>query len=299
MKILKFGGSSVANSENILKVIAILGKASKEHQLAVVVSAFGKTTNALIEGAHLASQKNQQYIASVKKLEELHFEVIKELIPVKQQSSVISYTKQLLNHLETIYEGCYLLQELTPKTLATISSFGELLSSYIITKAAESHIDVDYKDSRELLIASNEYLGATVDFKETNQRLQTFFNDQQHQVTILPGFVASTQQGETTTLGRGGSDYTAAIIAAALEASELQIWTDVSGMFTANPSVVKQAFPIPHISYHEAMELSHFGAKVIYPPTIQPVLKKQIPIVIKNTFKPEEEGTLITKETHQ
>ena len=264
----------------------------------VVVSAFGKTTNALIEGANLAKSKNDDYKKVVLQLEKHHFEVIKELIPVTNQSAIISHVKQLFNQLETIYEGCYLLQELSPKTLATISGFGELLSSFIIAEASKLELDTNYKDSRELIIASNQYLGASVDFSSTNENITNYFKNNNAQVTLLPGFVARTVHGETTTLGRGGSDYTAAIYAAALEVEELQIWTDVSGMFTANPSIVKQAFAIPHISYHEAMELSHFGAKVIYPPTIQPVLQKAIPIVIKNTFEPQDEGTLITKETN-
>ena len=297
MKVLKFGGSSVASSENIEKVLAIVEKESKNQKIAVVVSAFGKTTNALIEGANLASTKNEGYKEILQKLEKHHFGIIKDLIPVKNQSANISYVKQLFNHLETIYEGCFLLQELTPKTLAKISSFGELLSSYIIAKAADLSFETGYKDSRDLIVASDNYLGAIVNFEETNQNLKAYFNGENKQVTLLPGFVAKTSEGKTTTLGRGGSDYTASIIAAAVNAEELQIWTDVSGMFTANPSVVKQAFPIPHISYQEAMELSHFGAKVIYPPTIQPVLKKEIPIWIKNTFKPEEQGTLIAQET--
>ena len=297
MKVLKFGGSSVASSENIQKVLAIVKEESKNQKIAVVVSAFGKTTNALIEGANLAAHKNEDYKDILKKLEEHHLNVVKDLIPVKNQKTVTSYIQQLLTNLETIYKGCYLLQELTPKTLAKISSFGELLSSYIIANAANSSFETDYKDSRELLVASDNYLGAIVNFDETNKNLKAYFNGKNKQVTLLPGFVARTPKGKTTTLGRGGSDYTAAIIAAAINAEELQIWTDVSGMFTANPSVVKQAFPIPHISYHEAMELSHFGAKVIYPPTIQPVLKKEIPIWIKNTFSPEDSGTLITKDT--
>ncbi|MFT4576903.1 MAG: aspartokinase/homoserine dehydrogenase 1, partial [Polaribacter sp.] len=229
-----------------------------------------------------------------------HLLVIKELIPVANQSEVISYVKRLFNDLETLFEGCSLLQELTPKTLARIAGFGELLSSYIISKAAkEANINAVYKDSRELIIASENFQNAHVNFNLTNTNCVTYFSNAKEQVTVLPGFIASTEDGKTTTLGRGGSDFSAAIYAAALEVKELQIWTDVSGMFTANPSVVKQAFPIPHISYQEAMELSHFGAKVIYPPTIQPVLEKEIPIVIKNTFSPSDEGTLITKKTEQ
>ena len=297
MKVLKFGGSSVASPKNIEKVLNIAANSSAEQNVVVVVSAFGKTTNALIKGATLASQKNEEYLKVLKELENHHFEVVKELIPVKQQTPVNSHVKQLFNQLETIYEGCFLLRELSTKTLAKVSSFGELLSSYIIAKAANEEFTTVYKDSRELIVASDNYNNAIVDFPTTFKKCDEYFSTHSQKVTIIPGFVARTIHGKTTTLGRGGSDFTASIIAAALNASELQIWTDVSGMFTANPSIVKQASVIDHISYHEAMELSHFGAKVIYPPTIQPVLRKDIPIVIKNTFQPEDLGTLITKDT--
>ena len=297
MKVLKFGGSSVANSKNIEKVLNIVANSSAEQSVVVVVSAFGKTTNALIKGATLAAQKNEEYLTILKELENHHFKVVKELIPIKHQTPINSRVKQLFNQLETIYEGCFLLRELSPKTLAKVSSFGELLSSYIIAKAANEKFATVYKDSRELIIASDNYNNAIVDFPATFKKCDEYFSTHLQKVTIVPGFVARTVHGKTTTLGRGGSDFTASIISAALNASELQIWTDVSGMFTANPSIVKQASVIDHISYHEAMELSHFGAKVIYPPTIQPVLRKEIPIVIKNTFQPEDSGTLITKET--
>jgi aspartokinase/homoserine dehydrogenase 1 len=296
MKVLKFGGSSVANPKNIEKVLNIVANSSAEQNV-VVVSAFGKTTNALIKGATLAAKKNEEYLKILKELENHHFEVVKELIPVKHQTPVNSHVKQLFNQLETIYEGCFLLRELSTKTLAKVSSFGELLSSYIIAKAANEEFTTVYKDSRELIVASDNYNNAIVDFPTTFKKCDEYFSTHSQKVTIIPGFVARTIHGKTTTLGRGGSDFTASIIAAALNASELQIWTDVSGMFTANPSIVKQASVIDHISYHEAMELSHFGAKVIYPPTIQPVLRKEIPIVIKNTFQPEDSGTLITKDT--
>lgn len=297
MKVLKFGGSSVANSQSIRKVLEIVQQTSKNHTTVIVVSAFGKTTDNLLKIANTAVQ-NEAYTALLQQTEAHHLTVIKELIPVTQQSEVISYTKKIFNHLETLFEGCNLLQELTPKTLATIASFGELLSSFIIAKAAKGlGLSANYKDSRELIIANGSYQSATVNFEITNKNCNAYFTNSTEQITILPGFIASTLDGKTTTLGRGGSDYSAAIYAAALHADELQIWTDVSGMFTANPREVKQAFPIPHISYQEAMELSHFGAKVIYPPTIQPVLEKQIPIVIKNTFSPDDVGTIITQKT--
>ncbi len=300
MKVLKFGGSSVASSQSIRQVLKIVKQTSKNDKTVVVVSAFGKTTDNLLKIANLAVQ-NLDYTVVLQETESHHLTIIKELIPVTNQSEVISYVKRLFNHLETLFEGCYLLQELTPKTLATIASFGELLSAYIIAKAAkENDLNAVYKDSRELIIANGSYQSATVNFKITTEKCQEYFKNAKEKTTILPGFIASTLDGKTTTLGRGGSDYSAAIYAAVLDAKELQIWTDVSGMFTANPSIVKQAFPIPHISYQEAMELSHFGAKVIYPPTIQPVLEKEIPILIKNTFYPDDVGTLITHQTeHQ
>ena len=298
MNVLKFGGSSVANSENIKKVITIITAAAKKQKVIVVVSAFGKTTNALIEGAHFAKNKNSNYKEIIQKLEKHHFDVVQELIPIQQQPAIIAHVKELFNQLETIYKGCYLLEELSSKTLATISSFGELLSAAIIAEISNLALNTNYKDSRDLIVASEMYLDAVVDFPATNKNITAYFKHYSAQVTLLPGFVARTAQGQTTTLGRGGSDYSAAIYAAALDAKELQIWTDVSGMYTSNPSIVKQAFAIPHISYHEAMELSHFGAKVIYPPTIQPVLQKEIPIVIKNTFQPKDIGTRITKDTH-
>jgi len=298
MNVLKFGGSSVANSENIKKVITIITAAAKKQKVIVVVSAFGKTTNALIEGAHFAKNKNSNYKEIIQKLEKHHFDVVQELIPIQQQPAIIAHVKELFNQLETIYKGCYLLEELSSKTLATISSFGELLSAAIIAEISNLALNTNYKDSRDLIVASEMYLDAVVDFPATNKNITAYFKHNSAQVTLLPGFVARTAQGQTTTLGRGGSDYSAAIYAAALDAKELQIWTDVSGMYTSNPSIVKQAFAIPHISYHEAMELSHFGAKVIYPPTIQPVLQNEIPIVIKNTFQPKDIGTRITKDTH-
>ncbi|WP_394421216.1 bifunctional aspartate kinase/homoserine dehydrogenase I [Tenacibaculum mesophilum] len=297
MNVLKFGGSSVANPQNIEKVVEIIANASINSPLIVVVSAFGKTTNKLIASAEQAAQNNANYLENYQEVEQLHFEVIEKLVPDNQQEEVKTYITSLFKQLKTLLEGCLLLNEITSKTLATISGFGELLSSYIIASIASKQLDVVYKDSRELIITSNAFDKAQVDFQVTNTNCKEYFANNKHQVTLLPGFIARTKEGKSTTLGRGGSDYSAAIYAAAVNANELQIWTDVSGMYTANPHMVKQAFPIPHISYQEAMELSHFGAKVIYPPTIQPVLEKEIPIRIKNTFEPENVGTLISKIT--
>mgnify|MGYP001073409545 CR=1 FL=1 len=294
MKVLKFGGSSVANSENIKQVLDIVAKTAKGQKVAVIVSAFGKTTNNLLAGANTALEDITSAKEILENIKELHFEVVNDLI-VKHKKEVSEEVTYLFNRLLSIYEGIFLLQELSNKTLAKVSSLGERLSSYIIANAAKELLDATHQDSRDLIITNNNYLNAQVNFEKTNNNITNFFKNNPHQVTVLGGFISSNFDGETTTLGRGGSDFSAAIYAAALDADELQIWTDVSGMYTANPRVVKQAFAIPEISYEEAMELSHFGAKVLYPPTIQPSLRKEIPIRIKNTFDPENHGTLISK----
>ncbi|MBA6154973.1 bifunctional aspartate kinase/homoserine dehydrogenase I [Tenacibaculum sp. S7007] len=297
MKVLKFGGSSVANHQNIKKVLHIVKQVSNQEKTVIVVSAFGKTTDKLLTTAQLALKDNNLIAKPISELEELHFSIIKELIISKNQSEVIQEVQQLFNRLKAIYEGVFLLQELSSKTLAKVASFGERLSSYIIANAAKELLNATHKDSRELIITNNDSLNAQVNFNLTYKNCINYFEDNSFDITILGGFIAADEKGETTTLGRGGSDYSAAIYAAVLGANELQIWTDVSGMYSANPRVVKQAFPITQISYEEAMELSHFGAKVLYPPTIQPVLEKEIPIRIKNTFDPENQGTLISKES--
>ena len=293
MKVLKFGGSSVANSENIQKVLAIVKKESKNQKIAVVVSAFGKTTDKLILGANKALKNISSAKEVLETIKEVHYQIINDLITTNKKE-VNQEVTSLFDRLLSIYEGIYLLQELSDKTLAKISSFGERFSSFIIANAAKERFDAIHEESRALISTNNDFLNAQVNFENTTNNITSFFTKNKHQVTFLGGFISSNTINETTTLGRGGSDYSASIYAAALDASELQIWTDVPGMFSANPRVVKQAFPISEISYEEAMELSHFGAKVLYPPTIQPSLRKEIPIRIKNTFDPENPGTLIS-----
>jgi len=293
MKVLKFGGSSVANSENIQKVLAIVKQESKNEKVAVVVSAFGKTTDQLISAGNKALKNIAEAKETLETIKKLHDQIITDLITTHKKE-VRSEVADLFKKLVSIYEGLYLLQELSDKTLAKISSFGERLSSLIIANAAKELFDATHEESRKLITTNNDYLNAQVNFKITDVNITSFFDKNKHQVVFLGGFISSNSNHETTTLGRGGSDYSASIYAAALGAKELQIWTDVSGMFTANPRVVKQASPISEISYEEAMELSHFGAKVLYPPTIQPSLRKEIPIRIKNTFDPENLGTLIS-----
>jgi bifunctional aspartokinase / homoserine dehydrogenase 1 len=300
MSVLKFGGTSVANAQNIKLTLAIVAKKAKKERLVVVVSAFSKVTDTLQLAAQQAATNDEIFKETVAQLEKIHLDAIKELIPVGEQSAILSHVKRIINHLETLLDGCFLLGELSARTSDTILGFGELLSSYIIAAALKNEIkNSSYKDSRELIKTNASFGKALVNFDVSNDLITGFFQENQDQVVLMPGFIASTLDGISTTLGRGGSDYTAAILAAALTVDELEIWTDVNGMFTANPKLVKQAQPIETISYQEAMELSHFGAKVLYPPTIQPVLQKNIPILIKNTFEPEAKGTYISVKTAQ
>lgn len=295
MIVLKFGGTSVANAQNIAKTLDIVTQKSKENKLAVVVSAFSGVTDLLILAGKTASTKDKTYKDIVSQIESKHKEAIDELIPLSEQSEIINEVNHDINHLKTLLDGCYLLGELSNRTADIVAGFGELLSSKVIAVALKQKVSNSiFKDSRELIKTNANFGKAAVDFTLTNTLISDYFHNNPHQVVLLPGFIASSLDGNTTTLGRGGSDYTAAIIAAAVKAKVLEIWTDVNGMFTANPRSVKQARPIKTISYQEAMELSHFGAKVLYPPTIQPVLKDNIPIFIKNTFEPEAYGTLIS-----
>ena len=295
MKVLKFGGTSVGHADQIKQVKQIIADTADEKVL-IVVSALGGVTDLLIQSADLAAQRDQSYAEKAREIEKRHIEAIKSLIPVTGQSSILSKVKAEINTLDTLLEGAFLIGEITPRLLDRIVSYGELLSSYIISEYLISEkLDAVLQDSRELITTDENYGKASIDFKTTIKQCQAFLKASQKRITILPGFIASSKAGNSTTLGRGGSDYTAAVLAAALNAKTLEIWTDVSGMYTANPRLVKQAKAIAKISYEEAMELSHFGAKVLYPPTIQPVLVKGIPILIKNTFKPEDEGTRIEK----
>ncbi|MEI6866054.1 bifunctional aspartate kinase/homoserine dehydrogenase I [Flavicella sp.] len=299
MKVLKFGGSSVTNADNISKVINILKESAQKEKLVVVVSALGGSTDTLLEAGDLAQNGNSAFANNFKSIEKRHIEAVRALIPIEKQSGVLGGLKKILNELESILEGISLLREFSEKTHDKIVSFGERLSSYIVVNTLKIQIEnVSLKDSRELIITNDDFTQTIVDIETTNNNIVSFFKNNNSQIIVIPGFVASNKSGETTTLGRGGSDYTAAILASALNASILEIWTDVSGMFTANPKIVKGAFPIENISYQEAMELSHFGAKVLYPPTVQPVLKKEIPIVIKNTFDANALGTYISKNNN-
>ncbi len=296
VQVLKFGGTSVANSENILKVLKILQSKSKEDTVIAVVSALGGMTDTLQQAGELANSKDAKYLNLYESIKERHLDTA-NLLGLKE-TSLLQIEDQLAN-LKNILQGIYLINEFSAKTKDKVLSFGELLSSFIISEGLKRLMnDAELKDSRELIITDSSYTRAQLLSETTEKNIQVYFNSNKAKVTIMPGFVSRNEKGDTTTLGRGGSDFTAAILAAALNASVLEIWTDVSGMFTANPRLVKQAFPVKELSYQEAMELSHFGAKVLYPPTIRPVLEKNIPIVIKNTFEPEATGTHVNKKVN-
>jgi len=295
MKVLKFGGTSVGTSVNIEKVIEIITSAAKETEIISVVSAFSGITDALIKAGLLASEKDSDFKSVFDNIKIRHFRVAKELnIP---DSSLVVLNEQF-EALEILLKGIFFINEFSEKTVGKISAFGEIFSSLIIIEAIQSKgLNAKRKNATELIIANKINGRTTVNYLESNNNIKQYIKTKTEKITLVPGFIALNDTNEVTTLGRGGSDFSAAIIAAAVSAEELQIWTDVSGMFTANPKMVKQAKPIKSISYQEAMELSHFGAKVLYPPTIAPVMLKNIPIYIKNTSKPDDIGTLITKYT--
>ncbi len=291
MRVLKFGGSSVANAENIKKVIGIVTQSNYDKQI-VVVSALSGVTDQLILAGSAAAKGDESFKTILSTLQTKHLEAAKALLPATTQSSCLSTVMQNFNELEDICEGVFRLQELSLRTKDRIISFGELLSSKIISAYLNSlNVKHEWIDSRQVVKTNSNYGFAAVNFAATNEKILQA--TQHSNLFIIPGFIASDDNGHATTLGRGGSDYTAAIFAAALDAEALEIWTDVTGMMTADPRWVVNARTIANTSYQEAMELSHFGAKVIYPPTIQPVMKKSIPTWIKNTFQPAEAGTLI------
>ncbi|TDB64224.1 bifunctional aspartate kinase/homoserine dehydrogenase I [Arundinibacter roseus] len=299
MKVLKFGGTSVGSVESIKQVIGILEtNIAQGQRVAVVFSAMGGATNRLIEIARMATAGNQEYFELLKAVEERHFATIRGLINVKQQSSTFANVKGLFNELEDILRGVSLIRELTARTLDLIMSFGERLSTTIIAEVLKNKgVNAEYCDARKLIRTNATFGMADVDFDVTNRQILEHFA-KTSALQCITGFIASTADGITTTLGRGGSDYTGSIFGSALDADVIEIWTDVDGMMTADPRKVPNAFTIPAISYAEAMELSHFGAKVIYPPSLQPAFAKNIPLKVLNTFNTSFEGTLVSRSAN-
>ena len=297
MQVLKFGGTSVAKAENIEKVISIVTIAISKEPTVVVVSALGGITDILLDSAIIAASGSSEFEAKISTAEKRHFDCVSQLIGNNPPQELVSFIKNTFEEIKNLCNGILLLNELTPRSKDRIAGYGELLSSKIITAAFnQKSINANWLDARKLIVTNSAFGAALVDFDVTNQKINDAVIEQGANLFIVPGFIASDTHGVSTTLGRGGSDYTAAIFAAAVSASNLEIWTDVSGMMTADPRLSSNAKIIPYISYQEAMELSHFGAKVIYPPTIQPVMSKHIPVWIKNTFAPDDFGTMISSQ---
>lgn len=297
MKIYKFGGSSVGNPQRIRDIIHLLSERAESDQCrAVVCSAFQGVTDQLIEVAQMAAVGRAEYTDLVRRIEARHLEAVRDLVDITLQSNTMAQVKMTLNDLDDILQGISLIKELSPRSRDFIMSFGERLSNLIISRALTSAgLNNEFLDARTIIRTDARFGAANVRFDETRALIRSHF-ESHPLLQIVTGFIASTEHGETTTLGRGGSDYTASILGAALDAAEVQIWTDVDGVLTADPRKVTRAFPVESMTYEEALEMSHFGAKVIYPPTIQPLMSAGIPIRIMNTFNPEGRGTLITAD---
>lgn len=290
MKVLKFGGTSIGNPERIRGVKKIIE--SQDLSCLIVVSAFQGITDELKHLSEIASHRDEEYETLLKQIEVKHINFARQLIPPGKLDISIKDITAVINELHETLNGIYLLRELSKQSLDQTLAAGELLSSLILSKVIDDCILID---SRNFIRTDSNFGFANVDFEKTGGLIiKSLTGIKKH--IIAPGFIASNQRGETTTLGRGGSDYSAAIYAAALDAEVLEIWTDVDGFMTADPKKVERAYAIESLTYSEAIELSHFGAKVIYTPTLRPVYKKNIPIVVLNTFNPSSKGTIISNK---
>ncbi|MBR4302152.1 MAG: bifunctional aspartate kinase/homoserine dehydrogenase I [Bacteroidaceae bacterium] len=291
MKVLKFGGSSVGSKESILNLKGIVE--SQSDDVIVVVSALGGITDRLINTAKLAAKGDKQYEEELSLMLKRHEQMIRDVIEVKRRRRANKHVRQLFDELSDIMHGLFLLHDLSEKTLDTIMSYGERLSTQIVVELID---DIKLFDARNFIKTEHKSPTHAIDSNLTYQLIQDTFKELPHR-SLVPGFISSdAMTGEVSNLGRGGSDYTASLLAAALNAECLEIWTDVDGFMTADPRVISNAYTIESLSYVEAMELCNFGAKVVYPPTIYPVCSKNIPILIKNTFNPQGKGTIILKE---
>ncbi len=298
MRVMKFGGSSVAKPERIRMVKDILNKYYIDKiSFTVVFSAFGGVTDELLHVAALAEKADPTYKDTLLALRERHISAVKDLITnVSYLKDTEDQVNQNFEDLDNLLEGIFLLRECTPRTKDYLLSFGERNSAFIISQFLKQEgLPATFLDARNIITTDKNFGAATVDKEKTYSNIREFYS-QNADIQIVTGFIAAAKGGLTSTLGRGGSDYTAALLGAALDAEIVEIWTDVNGILTCDPRVVNQTFSIPEVSYEEAFEMSHFGAKVIYPPTIIPAKEKNIPLVIKNTFEPNHPGTLITAE---
>ena len=293
MKVLKFGGTSVGSYDALLNLLRIVKSTSEKEQVLVVCSAMHGVTSGLLKILEDA-RNNQDGISELKQIEQRHYQTVRKFLEIKHQNKALLALKMLFNELEELILGVKALGEVSERIKDRVLSYGELLSCTMITHFIHQHCgSAVLADTRELIKTDSTFGKANVNEALTQNLLRDFVSNHQDTILVFTGFIASNASLETTTLGRGGSDYTAAIVAAALNAREIEIWTDVNGIMTADPRMVKKAFSIPHLSYLEAIELSYFGAKVIHPPTMIPAQTKNIPIIIKNTFNQDFGGTRI------
>lgn len=298
MKVLKFGGSSVASPDRIDGICAILKDYyTRGHQFCVVFSAFGGVTDMLISMARKAESADASWEVDMASFTARHLDSARHLTTGDRQARLITEIEENHATLRSLLQGIFLVREASARTMDYVLSFGERNSCFIISRALqEVGMNAQFLDAREIIKTDKSFGSAAVRFDQSYKNIRQHFRTNGG-VQVVTGFIGSTSKGLTTTLGRGGSDYTASILAAGLQAESIEIWTDVDGVMTADPRAVKRAFTIPKLTYAEAMEMSHFGAKVIYPPTLQPAMRIGIPLFIKNTFKPGFSGTLVSRDT--
>jgi aspartokinase/homoserine dehydrogenase 1 len=299
MRVLKFGGSSLANPARVRDVGRIALEAHRREPIVVVVSAFQGVTNQLVECARLAERGDTTYAAILNDVAKRHWAAVARLVP-GQRPALVAEVETLLSELRDTVHGIHLLRHCPAQALDTAASFGERLSALIVAGHLGQTRPAVHVDARRLVVTDDQFTHALVNFPKTNRAIRAYFSrlraGSKPPLPVVTGFIGATEDGRTTTLGRNGSDYSAAIFGAALDASSIEIWTDVDGVLSADPKAVAAAFPLSHISYEEAMELSYFGAKVLHPATIAPAVAKRIPLLIKNTFNPEAPGTRISSQ---
>ena len=298
MIVMKFGGSSVRNASMIRRVLEI-ARSRLEHAPVLVSSAMGKTTDALLEIADLAvAGEGERAFARIDALEDAHEEAAATLVPGENGAGVARAVTALFEELRSLTQGIYLIRECSPRSRDAVLSFGERLATLVITAAArEAGMDAELLDSRTLVRTNTEFGSASPDMDETSRLTRGRISPRAGHLYVTQGFIGATADGVTTTLGRGGSDYTATILGAVLDAESVEIWTDVDGIMTSDPRVIPEAQTIPFISYDEAAELAYFGAKVVHPYTILPAVRREIPVWVKNTGHPEQPGTRIQTTT--
>ncbi len=300
MKVMKFGGSSLADSGRIRSVLTIIGAARRESPVAVVLSAMKGVTDALISAARSAEQGDQRYRQVVQELRDRHLQVVRDLLAADHRQSLEDRVDEMLDELEELLHGVDLIRECSPRTMDLIVSFGERLNCRTVAAVLSgTGVDGVYVDARGMIRTDGNHGSAMVDFSGTYQETARVLQELEDAVPVITGFIASSPDGVTTTLGRNGSDYTASLVGAALAADAVEIWTDVDGVMSADPRYVPSAFVVPELSLQEAMELSYFGAEVIHPYTMIPAVERRIPLWIKNTLNPAARGTRITDQQPQ